>query len=138
MPSPISLWQDQVQVAELVPEVTLAQGLAIRGPEVLASGESLEHRQVARARLVQAGEHRAHGPDGALGRDDQPGPALAGVCDPILVRDGFERPHGRRTYRDDAPARRARRVYQAGGIGRDAVELLVGGLVIFEAGDAVR
>ena len=46
------LGQDQVQVAELVPEVALTQGFAVRDAEVLASGERLEHREVTRVRLV--------------------------------------------------------------------------------------
>src|SRR5215211_5454006 len=125
-----------MQVAELVPEVSLSQGFAVRDPEVLATGERFEHRQVARAWLVQPGEHRVYGSDAALRRDDEPGPAFAGVRDPILARDRFERPHDSRPDRDDAPARRSRRVHQAGGLRRYPVELLVGGLVAFEAGHA--
>src|SRR5918997_2226264 len=102
----------------------------------LAFDQRLQHRQVGGAWLVQAGQHRVHGPDATLWRDDQARPAFAGVRGAVRFCDGFERPHDGRPDRDDSPVRRARRIYQAGGLGWYAVELLVGWLVIFEAGDA--
>src|SRR5918997_4855939 len=102
----------------------------------LAFDQRLQHRQVGGARLVQAGQHRVHGSNATLWRDDQARPAFAWVRGAVRFCDGFESPHDGRPDRDDSPARRARRVYQAGGLGWYAVELLVGRLVIFEAGDA--
>ena len=126
-----------MQVAELVPEVASPQGFLVCKLQVLALGERFEHRQVARARLVQTSEHRAHGPDTALWRDDQLGPALARMSHLVLVRDGLECSHGRRPDRDDATAGRARGVHQPCCIWWDAVELLVGRLVVFEDCDPV-
>src|SRR5215212_8301667 len=125
-----------MQVAELVPEIALMQGFAVGDAQVLAACEGFEHREVGGARLVQAGEHRVYRPDTALGRDDQARPASAGVRGSVPVHDGLERSHGRRPDSDDTPTRNTGGVHQAGGIGRDAVELLVGRLVVLEAGHA--
>src|SRR5215213_1329741 len=105
-----------MQIAELVPEVAFLQSFAVGKLEVPATCERLEHREVARARLMQAGEHSAHGADWALWRDKQVGPAFAGVRGAVLVCNCLERAHGRGPDRDDAPACCAGRVDQARGL----------------------
>src|SRR4028118_2155092 len=87
--------QDQMQVPELVPEVALFQGLPVGDPEVAASGYRFEQPEVGGARLVQAGEHRAHGPDAAFGRDDLAGPSFSGVRRAVGTGHGLQGPHDR-------------------------------------------
>src|SRR6266542_2003433 len=50
------LWQYQVQVAELVPEVAAVERRAIRLLQVAAAGDRLQHRQVRRLWLVEASQ----------------------------------------------------------------------------------
>lgn len=54
----LALRQQQVQVAELMPEIAPAQGRAVDSGEMLAAGQRFQHRQMRRSRLVEAGEQR--------------------------------------------------------------------------------
>src|SRR5215210_6510508 len=101
-----------------------------------ASGECLQHRKVGRSWFVQSRQHRVHGPYAALRGYEEVGPAFSWMGHAVLVCDGLQSAHYGRPDGHDPASRRACSVDRAGGLGRDTVELLVGRLVVFEAGYA--
>src|SRR3954452_18381182 len=72
-----ALGQDQVAVAELVPEVPARERLAVAGGQQGGPGDGLGHEEVRRLGLMPAGDEPVDRVHAALGRDDQAGPALA-------------------------------------------------------------
>ena len=80
---PPTLRQDQVDVAELVPEVAARRGSpAYARLEQRAAGDGLEHAQVGGLRLVPAGEQAVDRVHAALGRDDERRSSRRGVHAP--------------------------------------------------------
>ena len=67
--------QDQVEIAELVPEVAALDGGSIRHLQVLPPGDRREHVQVRGFRLVKSRQQRVHHADAALRCDDEARPA---------------------------------------------------------------
>src|ERR671910_2694838 len=140
-------WQDQMQVSELVPEVASFQGFGVGDFEMLragggklafrhASDERLEHRQMGGARFVQPRQHRVDGPYAALRCYKDVGPALAWVGRVVPIGDRLEGAHDCGPDGNHPAACCAGRVDSGRGLSRDAVELLVWRLIVFEAGDA--
>src|SRR5215210_8624468 len=136
-----------MQVSELVPEIAFLEGFGVGDLEMLparggegahrpASGERLEHREMGRTRFVQSCQHRVDGPYAALRRYKDVGPAFPRMGRTVPVRDRLERPHDGSSDGDHPASRSARRVDRLRGLSRDPVELLVGRLVVFEAGYA--
>src|SRR5437870_13426661 len=66
-----SVRQDQVQVAELVPEVAGVQRGTVDPLHVRAPGDRLEQNQVRRLRLMESGEQAVDDLDATLRGDDQ-------------------------------------------------------------------
>ena len=54
--------QDQMDVAELVPQVTLLQGRSVRPFEQGPAGDGLQHGQVGRLGFVPTGQEAVDGP----------------------------------------------------------------------------
>src|SRR5439155_16797426 len=73
-----SVRQDQVQVAELVPEVAGVQRGTVDPLHVRAPGDRLEQNQVRRLRLMESGEQAVDDLDATLRGDDQVCPAARG------------------------------------------------------------
>ena len=96
--------QNQMHIAELVPQVSLTQGFGICNAEMLTSGQRFEHRQVGGARLVQPGQQRVDGAQPALWCDDEVRPAFTCARDSLIIGHGFERAHHGCPDGDDAPA----------------------------------
>src|SRR5438270_9813014 len=59
--------KDQVQVAELVPQVSPVEGSLVGVLQEPAAGDGFEDQQVGGVRLVPAGEQAVHHPDAPLG-----------------------------------------------------------------------
>src|SRR5260221_5361015 len=71
-PSPAQrggLRQDEVQVAELVPEIVLPQGLRVGEAQVRAPRERFEHGEMAGLRLVERSQHASDGAQAARWRN---------------------------------------------------------------------
>ena len=80
-----ALREQQVAVAELVPQVTARVRCGVGPFERRPAGDRLEHQQVRRLGLVPAGEQPVDRAHAALGRDDELGPARRRVHDAALV-----------------------------------------------------
>src|SRR5260221_14669748 len=81
-PSPAQrggLRQDEVQVAELVPEIVLPQGLRGGEAQVRAPRERFEHGEMGGLRLVEPSQQASDGEPAAPGRNDEPRPPRAGA-----------------------------------------------------------
>jgi hypothetical protein len=103
---------------------------------VPAFRERFEHGKVRGAGLVEAGDQGVHRAYAAPWGDDEPGPALAGVYEPAPVGYCLQGPNPGRANRNDLLAGSTRGAYESSGLQRDAVELLIRRLVVFEAGNA--
>ena len=66
-------------VAELVPQIAVAQRRAVAALQQRLPGEGGEHLQMRRVRLVPAGDEAVHDAHAALGVDDEASPAGVGV-----------------------------------------------------------
>src|SRR4028119_507369 len=75
-------------------------------------------------------------PAAAFGRANRAGPPCAGVRRAVGAGHGLQGPHGGGADGHDLPARASRRVDEPGRGCRYPVELLVGRLVLLDAGDA--
>ncbi len=71
---------DEVDVAELVPEIALGQRLGVGSPQGLAPGDRLEHPEMAGRWLMQPGEQGVNGADAALA-----------CCSQLLLVPGFSK-----------------------------------------------
>lgn len=100
--------QDQMQVAKLVPEVTLAQRFLIGDLQVLKPTKGFEHGKVCRIWLMQAGQHCIDSTKAALRCNHQARPALARVGHSLAVGGSFERSHNCCAYSNDSPIRLVR------------------------------
>src|SRR6266508_2096011 len=88
--------QQQMEVAEFVPEIVTVQSGLVGALQVTAPGDGLKHGQVRASRLVQAGEQTVNDPYTALSRDDYVCPAAARYDSALPVRHGLQSPnHGR-------------------------------------------
>ena len=90
-----------MQIAKFMPEIALSQRLTIRNLEMFSSGQSLQHSEMGRARLVQASNHSVHGTHPPLGSHNQLCPTFAWMGYPCLIRHCFKGAHDRRADRDD-------------------------------------
>src|SRR5487761_1116893 len=68
--------EQQVDVSELVPEVSLGQAGPVGRLEHVAAGDGLEHHEVRRLGLVPAGQQTVDQTYATFGRDDQIGPPV--------------------------------------------------------------
>src|SRR5215210_3625103 len=136
-----------MQVSELVPEIAFLEGFGVGDLEMLparggegahrpASGERLEHREMGRARFVQSCQHRVDGPYAALRRYEDVGPAFARMGRAVPVRGRLKRPYDGSPDGDHPAACGTGCIDRLRGLSGDPVELLIGRLVVFEAGDA--
>lgn len=65
-----------MQVSELMPEVSILEGGMIGDVDVATASEGFQHRQMRRARLVEARYQSIDYVYAAFRRDDEVGPAL--------------------------------------------------------------
>src|SRR5438477_4674405 len=100
---------------------------------MLATGESLEDREVRCAWLVKTREQRVDCEEAAVRRNHQFGPTRARRHYAIRRRHAFERAHSRRTDGDDSPATESRVVHRARRRVIDAKILGVRRLILLEA-----
>src|SRR4051794_39862458 len=128
------LWQDQVQVAELVPEVAMFECCAVGYFEMLDSGDGFQHRQVRGSRLVETGEQSTDGPNAALRCDDLVRPPFARMGYALSVGDSLKRAYDRCSDGDHPSSRRVCQIDCLCCGQRDAIPLLIGRLVILETG----
>ncbi len=115
-----------------MPAVPVGQRGLVGALDQAAPADRLEHEEVARVRLVPAGEDAVDGAHAALGTDDHARPALARAHLAVLRGDALERAHDRGADGDHP----ARGVDRRGGAGRYAEALGVGRLPELERGDA--
>src|SRR5579862_610252 len=106
---------DQYAVAEKVETILLPHDLAIGGEREVLAGKGGDEHQMARARLVQVGQHRIDRLVAVSRADIEVGPALARAERLAALRHRFERASGRRSHGDEATAAPARRVERARG-----------------------
>ena len=74
--SSASVWQQQVAVAELVPQVARREGLGIGVVEHRTPGNGFEHREVRCFGFVPAGDKTVDGAYAALRSDDRVRPSF--------------------------------------------------------------
>src|SRR3954447_24115782 len=94
--------QDEVHVAELVPEVAAQERRLVRALDQRLAAECAQQVEMGGLGLVPAGEQAVDGAHAALGRDDEARPALAGGDAPIGGDHALERPDDGRAHRADA------------------------------------
>jgi hypothetical protein len=135
------LADDQVRVAELVPEIPECSCFLISAFEmsvVAASGrnDTREHRQMSGVRFVKSRDQRVDDSQRPFVRNHEARPPFTSGCRPVLVGDSFERSNDGRADRDDAMAVTSGRVDPFRRFGRDTIQLLVRRFVILEAADS--